>query len=84
MSKANSFYMADVIYDGSDGNMHGLNIFGDNFLELIDNIELKSKQVGKIEVWSALYVYGSGTKQETSQVKMKVIETLKSRKLCSI
>lgn len=84
MSKANSFYMADVIYDGSDGEMHGMNIFGDNFTELIDNIELKSKHVGKIEIWSALFIYGAGTKQETSQVKMKVIETLKARKLCKI
>ena len=84
MSKVNSFYMADVIFDGSDGNMHGLNIFGDKFNQLIDNIELKSKHVGKIEIWSALYVYGFGTSQETSQVKMKVIETLKARKLCHI
>ena len=84
MSKANSFYMADVIYDGSDGEMHGMNIFGDNFTELIDNIELKSKHVGKIEIWSALFIYGAGVKQETSQVKIKVIETLKARKLCSI
>jgi len=84
MSKANSFYMADVIYDGSDGEMQGLNIFGDNFTELIDNIELKSKHVGKIEIWSALFIYGAGIKQETSQVKIKVIETLKARKLCSI
>ena len=84
MSGQNSFYMADVIYDGSDGNMHGINVFGDNFTELIDNIELKSKHVGKIEIWSALYVYGSGAKQESSQVKMKVIETLKARKVCSI
>ena len=84
MSKANSFYMADVIYDGSDGEMHGLNIFGDNFIELIDNIELKSKHVGKIEIWSALFIYGAGIKQETSQVKIKVIETLKARKLCKI
>lgn len=84
MSGQNSFYMADVIFDGSDGNMHGINVFGDNFTELIDNIELKSKHVGKIEIWSALYVYESGTKQESSQVKMKVIETLKARKVCSI
>tara|TARA_R110000851_G_scaffold199673_1_gene350768 strand:+ start:360 stop:614 length:255 start_codon:yes stop_codon:yes gene_type:complete len=84
MSKANSFYMADVIYDGSDGNMHGINVFADNFTELIDNIELKSKHVGKIQVWSALYVYGGGTSQETSQVKIKVIETLKARKVCKI
>ena len=84
MSKANSFYMAAVIYDGSDGELHGLNIFGDNFIELIDNIELKSKHVGKIEIWSALFIYGAGVKQETSQVKIKVIETLKARKLCSI
>ena len=84
MSKANSFYMADVIYDGSDGELHGLNIFGDNFIELIDNIELKSKHVGKIEIWSALFIYGAGVKQETSQVKIKVIETLKARKLCLI
>ena len=84
MSKANSFYVADVIYDGSDGEMHGLNIFGDNFIELIDNIELKSKHVGKIEIWSALFIYGAGAKQETSQVKIKVIETLKARKLCLI
>ena len=76
--------MADVIYDGSDGEIHGLNIFGDNFIELIDNIELKSKHVGKIEIWSALFIYGAGVKQETSQVKIKVIETLKARKLCSI
>jgi hypothetical protein len=76
--------MADLIYDGSDGEMHGMNIFGDNFTELIENIELKSKHVGKIEIWSTLFIYGAGTKQETSQVKMKVIETLKARKLCKI
>ena len=28
-----------------------------------------------VEVWSALFIYGN----ETSQIKMKVIETLKSR-----
>ena len=76
MSKVNSFYMADVIFDGSDGEMHGVNVFGDNFVELIEKIEEKEKEVGEIEIWSALFIYGG----ETSRVKMKVIETLKARK----
>ena len=76
MSEVNSFYMADVIFDGSDGEMHGVNIFGDNFVELIEAIEKKEKEVEKIEIWSALFIYAG----ETSQIKMKVIETLKARK----
>ena len=76
MSEVNSFYMADVIFDGSDGEMHGVNIFGDNFVELIEAIEKKEKEVEKVEIWSALFIYG----KETSQIKMKVIETLKARK----
>ena len=76
MSKVNSFYMADIIFDGSDGEMHGVNIFGDNFIELIEKIEAKEKEVGGIEIWSALFIYG----EETSQIKMKVYETLKARK----
>ena len=62
--------------------MKGFNIFGDNFQELINNIEKKSKAVGKIEIWSALLVYGAN--EETSQVRMKVIETLKARNVCKI
>jgi len=79
MSRINDFsgfYMADVIFDGSDGEMHGVNIFGDNFVELIEAIEKKEKEVAKVEIWSALFIYG----KETSQIKMKVIETLKARK----
>lgn len=79
MSRVNDFsgfYMADVIFDGSDGEMHGVNIFGDNFVELIEAIEKKEKEVEKVEIWSALFIYG----KETSQIKMKVIETLKARK----
>ena len=79
MSRGNDFrgfYMADVIFDGSDGEMHGVNIFGDNFVELIEAIEKKEKEVEKVEIWSALFIYG----KETSQIKMKVIETLKARK----
>jgi len=79
MSRVNDFsgfYMADVIFDGSDGEMHGVNIFGDNFVELIEAIEKKEKEVEEIEIWSALFIYG----KETSQIKMKVIETLKARK----
>ena len=76
MSKVNSFYMADVIFDGSDGEMHGVNVFGDNFIDLIEKIEEKQKEVGEIEIWSALFIYGG----ETSQIKMKVYETLKARK----
>ena len=41
MSSVNSFYMADVIFDGIDGEMKGINIFGDNFQDLIENIEKK-------------------------------------------
>ena len=77
MSNLNSFYMADVIFDGSDGEMHGVNIFGNNFVELIEAIEEKENQVGdSLEIWSALFIYGG----ETSHIKMKVIETLKARK----
>ena len=76
MPKVNSFYMADVIFDGSDGEMHGVNVFGDNFIDLIEKIEEKQKEVGEIEIWSALFIYGG----ETSQIKMKVYETLKARK----
>jgi hypothetical protein len=69
--------MADVIFDGSDGEMHGVNIFGNNFIELIEAIEEKEKQVGdSFEIWSALFIYGG----ETSQIKIKVIETLRARK----
>jgi hypothetical protein len=69
--------MADVIFDGSDGEMHGANLFGDNFVELIESIEKKGKEVGEIEIWSALFIYGG----ETSQIRMKVIETLDARKI---
>ena len=47
-----------------------------NFIDLIEKIEEKQKEVGEIEIWSALFIYGG----ETSQIKMKVYETLKARK----
>lgn len=82
MSSVNSFYMADVIFDGIDGEMKGINIFGDNFQDLIENIEKKSDEVGKVEIWSALLIYGA--QEETAQVKIKVIETLRARNICTI
>ena len=82
MSSFNSFYMADVIFDGSDGEMKGINIFGDNFQDLIENIEKKSDEVGKVEIWSALLIYGA--QEEPAHVKIKVIETLRARNICTI
>ena len=43
--------------------------------KLIEEIEKVQNTHIKVEVWSALFIYGN----ETSQIKMKVIETLKSR-----
>ena len=74
-AKVNSYYHADAVFDGNDGEMKCKQIYADNFLQLIERIEDLEKQIGGIEIWSALFVYGD----EHSQVKMKVIETLKAR-----
>ena len=75
-AKANSHYHADVVFDGNDGEMKDKQIHGDNFLQLIEKIEELEAEIGDIEIWSALFIYG----EEASQIKMKVIETLRLRK----
>ena len=62
MSSVNSFYMADVIFDGSDGEMKGINIFGDNFQDLIENIEKKSVNQTE-EGWSQMKLEKSKAKE---------------------
>ena len=74
--KFSSHYQADIIFDGSDGEMKDRQVYGSNFLEFIEKIEEIEKQQGKIEIWSALYIYG----KEVSQIKLKVIETLNIRR----
>ena len=75
MSGVNSFYQADLVFDGLDGEMTGKEVLAVNFTELIKEIEKIKNEHIKVEVWSALFVYG----RETSQIKMKLIENLKSR-----
>ena len=75
MSEVNSLYQADLVFDSLDGEMGGIEIKAFNFMELIEEIEKVQNTHIKVEVWSALFIYGN----ETSQIKMKVIETLKSR-----
>ena len=74
--KVNSYYHADAVFDGNDGEMKDKQIYADNFLQLIERREELELQIGKIEIWSALFIYG----KEASQIKMKVIETLRLRK----
>ena len=76
MSEVNSLYQVDLVFDGDDGEMKGKEIKAFNFLELIEEIEGFVKTHNSAEVWSALFIYG----KEKSQIKMKVIETLKRRK----
>ena len=75
MSEANSLYQVDLVFDGSDGDMKGKEIKAFNYLELIEEIEKFKENHKSTEVWSSLFIY----RNETSQIKMKVIETLKSR-----
>ena len=75
MLETNSIYQADLVFDGLDGEMTGKEIKAVNFTELIEEIEKMRNKYKSVEVWSALFIYGN----ETSQIKMKVIETLKSR-----
>ena len=74
--KFSSHYQADIIFDGSDGEMKDRQVYGSNFLEFIEKIEEIEKQQGKIEIWSGLYIYC----KEVSQIKLKVIETLNIRR----
>jgi len=76
MSEVNSLYQVDLVFDGDDGEMKGKEIKAFNFLDLIEEIEDFVKNHNSAEVWSALFIYG----KEESQIKMKVIETLKRRK----
>ncbi len=75
MSETNSLYQADLVFDGNDGEMKGKEIKAFNYLELIEEIEKFKENHKSTEVWSSLFIY----RNETSQIKMKVIETLKSR-----
>jgi len=76
MSSINNYYMADIVFDGSDGEMKVRHIWDKSFTKLIEKIEQLESELDNVEVWAARYLI----EKEGTSIKQKVLATLNRRK----
>lgn len=76
MSRPNNWYMADIVFDGSDGEMKVKSIHHRTFTKLIAHIERLTDELKNVEVWAARYLI----EDESTSIKNKVLSTLKTRR----
>jgi hypothetical protein len=68
--------MADVVFDGSDGELKVKQIHAQSYTKFINKIELLIAELEGAEVWAARYLVDV----ESTPIKQKVLVTLNNRR----